>query len=158
MSGGAAPAGWDWLRRNRQEAFRCEAAGGKTVDCDAVADIAFVFIRALRIGKRSYAGIDVAAIRAEGEAAEISLMSFLSEACVREVGELVAFEIQNGNGLPEVRFAHAIAGIQNGDVAPVRTAGHGDGQRVSPLRRARQRQQKLLARRQCDRAPARWRR
>jgi hypothetical protein len=117
--------------RQRDEALRGDLAIGEAVDGDGVAGI--VLALAGGIGERGHAGVDKAAVAAEGQAGEERLLGVEVGASVREVGEHAGFGIEDRERLIVVGLVGSVAGIHGDHIAAAGRDGHGHGQTVQPL-------------------------
>ena len=63
----------------------------------------------------------MAAVGTENQPEEVALMRIVAEAVIGKVGELIAFQIQDCNGLVLMTLLRAISVVQRRGVAIVRT-------------------------------------
>ena len=61
------------------------------------------------------------AVGAEGQPEEVALMRLLAEAVIGKIGDLIAFQIQNCDGLMRLTLLRAISVVQSRSVAVVWT-------------------------------------
>ena len=78
------------------------------------------------------------AVGAEGQPEEVALMRILAKAVIGKVGKLIAFQIQDRDGLVRLTLLRAISVVQRRGIAIVRTQRNRDRKtiyRSDPARR-----------------------
>src|ERR1700677_1225165 len=94
------------------------------------------------------------AVGRKRKADEISLARrvFVAQAIVGKIAQLIVAEIENANRLPPAALLCAVALIEQGSVAAVRTEGDGRGKAVRAGNVTRDREREALAGWQMDAA------
>jgi hypothetical protein len=110
-------------RRQRQESVGSNASIFKGVDRDTVAGAPLLLAEG--IGERGYGSENVFAVETEGQAEEVGLVGFAAEAIVGKVGELVGFQIEDGERLFLSRSIGAEATVKKNGEAAIGREGDG---------------------------------
>src|SRR5262249_43979122 len=121
-------------RRDLNEALGRHFSSRERVDSDSVAGIAGLC--AGRIGDRSQGSVKMLAVAAEGETDVVALVSILAEAVIGKVSELVAGEIEYGDGLVDLALLGSVPVMQHGGVASVGTEREADREAVDAVNAA----------------------